>query len=188
MNQATPRHDSIIEALWTGDLGDAALHVARGSAVNHLIDGEGDTKVSFLEVLAGQDKYEAVEFLLKNGAQVDLANSRGQTALFAAIVNRDERMVTLLLTYGADPNTQENRLSQTALHAAAMEGDVPIIKVPLGFGARADEPAKSGITPLVLAAHAGHRAAAELLAAGNLHAALREQFKAAREALRGART
>ena len=46
---------------------------------------------------------ELVEFLLENGADPNAA-AAGFTALHAAIMRRDEKMVSALLAHGADPN------------------------------------------------------------------------------------
>ncbi|KAG8193976.1 hypothetical protein JTE90_013671 [Oedothorax gibbosus] len=47
---------------------------------------------------------ECVEFLIKNGCDIDARNSKGQTALMVALEKHFSRVATLLIDYGADVN------------------------------------------------------------------------------------
>jgi len=82
-----------------GDLASAKLLVAAGADVN-----DQDTWGVSATVLAAHSGFgELVEFLLARGANPNAATA-GFTALHAAIMRRDQKMVGALLARGADPN------------------------------------------------------------------------------------
>jgi uncharacterized protein len=69
-----------------------------------------------------------------------------------------------LLAAGADPN-RSSQQQETALHLAAIEGDLDLIQLLLSHGATTDTITSWGDTPLVLATLHGHTAAvAKILA------------------------
>jgi ankyrin repeat protein len=51
---------------------------------------------------------EGADALLKRGAQVDQANSRGETALITAVHQRNTAMVRLLIAAGANPDKADH--------------------------------------------------------------------------------
>jgi ankyrin repeat protein len=92
---------------------------------------------------------ETLRLLLDSGADPDVANDAGATALMWAV--SDEVKVALLLEYGADPGASAST-GQTALTiAAARFGSSRIVKLLLDYGAN---PSVGGRT-LVQAANAG---------------------------------
>jgi ankyrin repeat protein len=91
---------AVLFAARSGDLESTTLLVEAGANVNDA-DAWG---VSALVLAAHSGFTDVVAFLLKSGADPNLAKP-GFTALHAAIMRRDEGMVTALLAHGADPNT-----------------------------------------------------------------------------------
>ena len=82
-----------------------------------------------------------------------LANARdfnGQTALLAAINNRDREWTGYLLQQGADPNLP-SRAGETPLMAAARMGMSEAVDWLLGLGAKVDSENKMGETALIIA-------------------------------------
>jgi uncharacterized protein len=100
-NRAIPHggETAFLFAVRQGDLGSAKLLVAAGADVNDA-DAWG---VSATTLAAHSDFGELLEFLLDKGADPNMA-AAGFTALHAAIMHRDEKMVAALLEHGADPN------------------------------------------------------------------------------------
>lgn len=100
-NMAVPHGDdtALLFAARVGDLPSAKLLVAAGANVNDM-DAWG---VSATVLAAHSGFADLVEFLLDRGANPNAARA-GFTALHAAIMRRDERMVKLLLDHHADAN------------------------------------------------------------------------------------
>jgi ankyrin repeat protein len=99
-NRAIPHggDTALMFAARVGDLASARLLVAAGANVN-----DADAWGVSATVLAAHSGYgELVEFLLEKGADPNAA-AAGFTALHEAIMRRDEKTVTALLSRGADP-------------------------------------------------------------------------------------
>jgi ankyrin repeat protein len=90
---------ALLFAARSGDLDSAKLLVGAGARVNDA-DAWG---VSATMMAAHAGFAELVEFLLERGADPNAAKA-GFTALHAAIMRRNTRMVTALLAHGASPN------------------------------------------------------------------------------------
>lgn len=141
---------ALLFAARVGDLASAKLLVAAGASVN-----DADAWGVSATVLAAHSGFgEFVEFLLDKGADAN-SSAAGFTALHEAIMRRDEKMVTALLTHGADPNaalrtwTPERRASADFNFAPALVGATPV-----WLAARFNEPnvmrllVKHGADPL----------------------------------------
>ncbi|MEO8682515.1 MAG: ankyrin repeat domain-containing protein [Vicinamibacterales bacterium] len=90
---------ALLFAARAGDLASAKLLVAAGADVN-----DADAWGLSATVLAAHAGFgELVEFLLAKGSDPNAA-AAGFSALHAAIMRRDARMVTALLDHGADAN------------------------------------------------------------------------------------
>jgi ankyrin len=151
-NRAIPHggDTALMFAARVGDLSSAKLLVAAGANVN-----DTDTWGISATVLAAHSGFGAlVEFLLDHGADPNAAKA-GFAALHAAIMRRDERMVSALLAHGADPNaplrtwTPTRRQSRDFNFASALVG-----ATPFWLAARFSEPGvmrllvKHGADPL----------------------------------------
>jgi uncharacterized protein len=90
---------ALMFAARVGDLASAKMLVAAGANVNDA-DAWG---VSATTLAAHSGYTELVEFLLEKGADANAA-AAGFAALHAAIMRRDEKMVSALLAHGADAN------------------------------------------------------------------------------------
>ena len=100
-NKVIPRggETALLFAARAGDLASARLLVAAGANVN-----DADAWGVSATVLAAHSGFAAlVEFLLERGADPNAA-AAGFTALHAAIMRRDVRVVRALLARGADAN------------------------------------------------------------------------------------
>jgi ankyrin repeat protein len=107
------------------------------------------------------------EYLVKAGAPV---NSRSRNELKAAPIQSataagHEKIVSMLLKNGADPNIREQG-GYTPLHAAAQNADKEMIRTLLYGGADLAIRSDDGMTALDVAREAGHTEAAKVLQEG----------------------
>jgi ankyrin repeat protein len=119
-------------------------------------------------VLAAMQRDAAgVRALLAKGADVNVADGDGTTALHWAAYNGDVELVQALLAAGAKINAGTRIGAMTPLHMAARNGHAAVITALLAAGADAKEKNDNGTTVLMVAAASGNAAAVEeLLAAG----------------------
>jgi len=96
-----------------------------------------------------------VRRLVQDGADVNLRQADGATALHWAAYYGDAGLALLLLEAGADASAA-NREGSTPLWLAASQGNAAMISALLGGGADANEKLPLGRTPLMLAARSGH--------------------------------
>ena len=95
-------------------------------------------------------RFEAIEFLLKKGADVNSRNSKGETALLNKARSGRGKIVELLLKNGADPNIPD-QTGNSPLHYSARANYPDVMDLLIRYGARIDPKNKKGKTPLLLA-------------------------------------
>mgnify|MGYP003345944148 CR=1 FL=1 len=93
------------------------------------------------------DNAEAVDLLLKAGADTKAANRLNATPLYIAAENGNAAMVQKLLAGGADPNQTVLSQSETPLMFAARSGNVDSVKALLDKGAQVDATLRRGDEP-----------------------------------------
>jgi serine/threonine-protein phosphatase 6 regulatory ankyrin repeat subunit A len=99
--------------------GDITASIAALLDHGAAIDQLSRNGYSALHIAADRDKLPAIFFLLGRGANVALADTKGQTALHKA---RSVEVVTALLAHGAPVNAVDKE-GRTALHNCAADGD-----------------------------------------------------------------
>jgi ankyrin repeat protein len=95
-----------------------------------------------------------VRRLMQDGADVNLRQADGATALHWAAYYGDASLALLLLEAGADASAA-NREGSTPMWLAASQGDAAMISALLDAGADANEKLPLGRRPLMLAARSG---------------------------------
>lgn len=106
-------------------------------------------------VIAGyHHQNEAVEFLLRHGANIHKDSPEGPVLLAAAYKGYND-LLTLLLPYKPDINAA-NELGTTALMYAVMRGNEEMVMLLLKSGANKAAQEKSGRTALYYAQLSGH--------------------------------
>ena len=158
---ADPGATRIIDAIRDGRRDAVVSAVTRDApAIN--AKGAGGTPPIMWAALDGD--VEATRLLLERGADPNLANEAGATALMWAIPHRDK--VALLLEKGANPNARSKDGRTPLLIAAGIGGTSDLVKLLLDKGANIGEvtPSLFGpITALTEAAYAGDEATFKLL-------------------------
>lgn len=126
----------------------AAWLIAKGANINEL-----DTdNCSILMENVASGSIEGATLLLQAGADVNLRNNLGRTALFAACGRRygNAESLELLLNYGADIDARDLQL-QTSLMHASKEGNVGNVKLLLAAGAHSNAKDSNGENALFYA-------------------------------------
>jgi ankyrin repeat protein len=159
-NRAIPRggDTALMFAARVGDVASATLLAAAGANVNDA-DAWG-VSATALAVHAGHG--ELAEFLLEHGADPNAAGA-GFSALHAAIMRRDEKIVGMLLAHGADANAPVQNWTPTRRSSKDLHFAPELVgATPFWLAARFSEPGvmrllvKHGANPLVL--HHGRHA------------------------------
>jgi ankyrin repeat protein len=143
-----------------GDVSAMKYLLAHGGPIDSLGDNLG------LDAAAFHGHWRLCKFLLEQGADVNyrLADT-GETPLHSALCKTDhviyDRVLKVLLSFGADPNVVTNDAvetggfmrdcrtkGETPLHRAAAFGGVETVQVLIDAGARLDTRDMNGDTPL----------------------------------------
>jgi len=105
--------------------------------------------------------FAVVDFLLRKDASVDSRCSGGKSPLHYACMAGNPDIVRLLLSAGAELETQVN--GRTPFHIAAANGCVEILEVLRGKGAQITQRDSAGNRPLCTACQEGHARVVEKL-------------------------
>lgn len=105
------------------------------------------------------NKTHRIKNLLEAGANPDVRDLHGETALMLAARNKNPEMGRLLLEAGANPNLQ-NKYGETATMLACYYGQLDLIKQLYVKGAKIDH---DGWNPLIYAASKGYKQIVEFL-------------------------
>lgn len=125
----------LIFAAAHGQTKQAEFLISRGADVNlyGLVDNRGATW-SPLMAAANVENFEMLELLLKNGAEINATNNRGDTTLMELSKRSHPLLVKFLIAKGANVNARGPR-GHTALIYAAYNGIVENIRLLLAAGA-----------------------------------------------------
>lgn len=123
----------------------AMIFTAPAMAQNKGFDG-----AQFVKAIQDGKNDDALKLFTGNPTLVNARDLDGQTALIAAIDNRDRQWAGYLLQQGADPNLA-GKEGETPLLAAARIGFEEAAEWLIGLGAKVDTANRAGETPLILA-------------------------------------
>lgn len=113
----TGKASTIWAAAQAGDLGAIGRHLASGVAVNDVDPERGGTPLLWAAVTG---RAEAIELLIRRGADVNAVDRDGGTALHAAAFLGHEKAVDVLVRNGAKVNAA-NKRGETPLDGAALD-------------------------------------------------------------------
>ena len=122
----------------------------------------GGKDVSWLHLVSSRGDTERMKELLKKGAHINGADSRGASPLHYAVLGGAEEAVRLLLDRDAFVNATD-KSGRTPLHAAAFANSPEILEMLVAAGASVGTSDDAGSTPLHLAVRQGNVEAARVL-------------------------
>ena len=155
---ASAQDHSINSAIRDGDLKQVKT-LLEGANLNAQ-DGDGTTLLMYAVANAGAD---CVKVLLDKGADPNLNNKAGATALMWAV--NDLKKVQLLLDKGAHVNAVSKDEKSPLGLALNLPNSLPVAQALLAKGANVNQADKRGFTPLMFAGFSGNLELIQLLLA-----------------------
>lgn len=147
-------------AIRDGDIAQIKT-LLKNSRINiNAADADGTTPLMHAVVNASTD---CVRFLLDQGADPNISNKAGATALMWAVP--DPRKVDLLIARGAKVNVVSSDGRSPVRIAISLPNSLPVVKKLIANGADVNMADKSGTTPLMAAGSSGNLALVQLLLA-----------------------
>lgn len=171
----------LLDAAWKGDESEVASLLSKGESPDARGEGGrtalmnaagapgsgvhiGSSGQIQATRVPGHVDLPTIRILLERGADRNLMDDSGQTALFFAAHSGSAEAVSMLLAAGADPNAGKQT---SPLLAASSEDHLDVVKQLLAAGADPKNGNVNGLTPLMSAAYGGNVAILrELLQAG----------------------
>ncbi len=108
------------------------------------------------------DQLEAARYLVEHGADIDLQDRSGNTALMGAVFKRHTEQIDWLLKRGADVNAQNLNGASALTYACTFAGP-EVVQQLLKAGATTTNKDERGLTPVDHARMQGNKAVLELL-------------------------
>jgi len=145
--QQAKKNKSLFEAVKKADVEQVRLLIAEGADINA---AGGDKALTPLHLAASIGHTEVVKALLEKGAEVNVGDADGNTALYWAIGSQDEETVKSLIDGGIDVNKGAEDVHP--LNLAIWNLSKGIVEALLNAGANTDVKDSGGYTPLFYAA------------------------------------
>ena len=153
--QWTPLHNQA----YRGHLDSVELLLQHGA------DIEAKTSFGHTPLLSSirWDRVEVTELLLKKRANVNPTTELGRTPLIISAIEGNSELAMLFLDNDADISIKDNNYKMTALHFAALYGQLDIVTALVKKGANINEMDAAGKTALDYANQYGHEKVAKLM-------------------------
>ncbi len=135
--------DALIKAVQGGEIAEVKRLLEEGKVNINDLNQDGYTPLMWA---AKFEKLDIVNLLLRKGAEVNIKNSSGETALMMV---KNPKVIEALVAKGADVNAKDHE-GQTEFMKCAMALDMPKMKLLLTSGANINEIDDKGRTPLML--------------------------------------
>ena len=151
----------ILDAAEKSDLAEIKRLFGEGIDLN-TTTGSSEYHYSALHISANKGYLKLAEWLISNGAEVNMISDAGITPLHMSARKGCPEITELLISNGANINANEFGIG-TPLHEAADAGKIEIVKILISNGADVNIIAEYDETPLTLAVAGGHNDIIELL-------------------------
>ncbi|OIW02996.1 hypothetical protein TanjilG_13633 [Lupinus angustifolius] len=133
------------------------------------LDYQDDSGFSAVMLTALKGHVESFRLLVYAGADVNLYNKSGETAVTLSELNQNSDMFEKVMLEFALERDNRNASGFYALHCAARRGDLGAVKLLTSKGYDVNVPDGEGYTPLMLAAREGHGSICEHLISYGAH-------------------
>ena len=131
LESAPPQYFCVLSKLLQGDLVSATSILDENPELVYMVAG----RESLLHFCVIENAIEAVEFLLKRGANVEQRREEDdETPLLDAVILESSEMLALLLEHGANPNVSSGGMGW-ALEYAIEDGNFDAVLLLLSHGA-----------------------------------------------------
>ena len=140
------------------------------------VDYQAEKQRHKLHYAAAENAYETVEFLLKNGANVNTESASGDIPLHWAVKNNARKTAEVLLKYGADVNANTQIDGYTPLHIAAENNARETAEVLLKHSVNVNVKDKYGYTPLHRAVKNNARETTEVLLKHSVNVNIKDKY------------
>jgi len=133
--------------------------------LEHGADIEAKTSFGLTPLLSSirWDRIEVTKFLIDKGANLNPTTELGRTPLIISAIEGNPELARLFLDNDADISIKDNNYKRTALHFAALYGQLDIVDALVKKGTNVNERDAAGKTPLDYANQYGHEKVAKLL-------------------------
>ena len=134
---------------------DLHAEIPDGLLINGINDYDMNTHTTPLLNAVTAGHIDAVKQLIKGGANSNLPDGEGRSALFIACERGFYEPASLLLDAGAEVESRSLD-SRTPLYVACQSGYVDVARMLLAAGASVDASVRAGMTPLMIASLKGY--------------------------------
>jgi ankyrin repeat protein len=147
----------LISAAYDDDFEKVKELIKKGANVNTTENNQKNTPLHCTSLK------EIAEFLISNGADLNIINDYGGcTPLVNSIIRKRKEVANLLISKGADIHIK-NESGYTPLHCAASKGWKEMVELLISKGADLNAKSNDGRTPLDRASEEGQKEIVELL-------------------------
>ncbi len=153
-----PRAIRVMEALRTGDRSAFRTMLRESPKIGNLRSNGGSTPLMYAALYGDASDVRA---LLDNGADPNIKNDAGATALMWAV--DDFEKTRLLVEHGADVNARSDDKRTPLVIAAGRYGSSAVVKLLLDRGADPSFEGSRNFTPLAEAAYVGDETVVQML-------------------------
>ena len=162
------KNKDLLNSANQGDLKGVKKALKKGADIN-AVDYNGNSALM-------KTKTKAIaELLLSEGANIELSNEKGETALIIYSKRNNIEIITLLLNKGADPNKETHSKKTALMEAAANKNNVPAVDLLISRGADVDAVSQFGDTALLVAILNNNTESAKALLNKGANAEIRNQ-------------
>lgn len=134
-------------ALKTGNIDFIKVYIAANNPINSLLKN-GESPISYAMTYR---QFDVANFLVDNGADVNLHSNGGFSPLMNAIAMGGRKLAKKIISFNADVN-QKSGGGISPLSIAALCGDLEMVEHLVGKGARINDWDLQGRSPVIFAA------------------------------------